>query len=73
LDDLRREEQIQFTLVEHHFDAITGVVMNNVSLAAKFVPQRFHGDILLFAAANGEAKPPTETWEPLVDGECADR
>jgi nonribosomal peptide synthetase DhbF len=69
LDNLRREGQIQFTLEEHHFDAITGVLMNNVRLMGKFVPQRFHGDVLLFVTATGEAKPPIETWKSFVDGE----
>ena len=69
LDNLRSGGQIQFALEEHHFDAIRGVLINNVGLMAKFVPQRFHGDVLLFVAANGEAKRPIETWRSFVDGE----
>ena len=34
----------------------------------KFLPQRFDGDILLFVAAEGEAKPPYERWSPYVNG-----
>jgi pristinamycin I synthase-3/4 len=69
LENLRCEGQIQFALEEHHFDAIRSVLINNVGLMAKFMPQGFHGDVLLFVAANGEAKPPIDSWRSFVDGE----
>jgi thioesterase domain-containing protein len=69
LGNLRCEGYIQFALEEQHFDAIMGVFTNNIGLMAKFVPQRFHGDVSIFVAANDGAKPPIETWESFVDGE----
>ena len=36
-----------------------------------FVPQRFHGDVILFAATaseSGNIEPPVEAWRPYVDG-----
>ena len=33
------------------------------------MPQLFHGDVLLFVATEGEAKPPIESWRPYVDGQ----
>lgn len=69
LDDLRDGGQIQFALEEQHVDAIKGVLINNVGLMTNFVPRRFDGDVLLFAAANGEAKPPIDAWGPFVNGE----
>jgi nonribosomal peptide synthetase DhbF len=69
LDNLRREGHVQFTLEDHYIDAIAGVFISNVSLMAKFVPQQFHGDLSLFAAANGKARPPVENWKFFVDGE----
>ncbi len=69
LDDLRNGGQIQFALEEQHVDAIKGVLINNVGLMTNFVPRRFDGDVLLFAAANGEAKPPIDAWGPFVNGD----
>ncbi len=33
-----------------------------------FVPQRFHGNVLLFVAAEDKAKPSIEVWRRYVDG-----
>jgi nonribosomal peptide synthetase DhbF len=67
LDILRREGLS--TLKEHHYEAIMHTFKNNSRLARTFLPQRFHGDILLFAAVESEAKPPIDAWRPHVEGE----
>jgi thioesterase domain-containing protein len=33
------------------------------------LPQQFRGDILLFVATQGEAKPSHKIWTPYVDGQ----
>jgi thioesterase domain-containing protein len=44
---------------------------NNSRLARNFNPQRFDGDILLFAATRGESQPTAERWKPYVNGKIA--
>jgi thioesterase domain-containing protein len=68
LDVLRREGHVLSTLKEHHFEAITEAYENNVRLMRAYSPQRFYGDILLFVATEGDAKPPSDIWRPYVDG-----
>ena len=69
LDTLRREGHIRSKLGEHHHEAIMDSFENSTRLMKKFSPQRFHGDMLLFVATEGEAKPPIDTWKPYVDGQ----
>jgi nonribosomal peptide synthetase DhbF len=68
LDTLRREGDPLLSLKEHHYQAIQDVYRNNVRLMTTFWPQRFRGDLLLFVAAKGEAKPPHDIWRPYVSG-----
>jgi thioesterase domain-containing protein len=68
LDMLRREGHVLSTLTEDHYAAIMDVFENNVRLMTEFSPKRFHGDISLFVATEGEPKPPDDIWEPYVDG-----
>ena len=68
VDILRREGEAVSALKEHHYETIKNIYKNNIRLMAKFLPRRFDGDILLFAAAEGEAKPPYERWRPYVSG-----
>jgi nonribosomal peptide synthetase DhbF len=68
LDILRREGDALSMLDEQHYEAIKAIYKNNISLMTTFVPQRFDGDILLFVATEGEAKPPHEIWSPFVSG-----
>jgi nonribosomal peptide synthetase DhbF len=68
LDILRREGEALSMLNEHHYEAIKDIYKNNIRLMTKFLPQRFDGDILLFVATEGEAKPPDEIWRPFVSG-----
>jgi thioesterase domain-containing protein len=68
LDILRREGNALSTIREHHYEAIKKIYRNNIDLMTKFSPGRFRGDILLFVARHGEAKPSHEIWRPYVSG-----
>ena len=69
LDILRREGEALSTITEHHYEAIKKIYRKNVDLMTKFSPRRFCGDILLFVARQGEAKPSHEIWRPYVSGQ----
>ena len=71
LNILRREGDILSNLTEHQITAILQVMKNNTRLAINFRPQRFHGDILLFAATRGEELPPAHRWKSYVSGKIA--
>ena len=58
-------------LEENHLDVIRAVVSNNVRLVATFPPRRFRGEALLFAAANGKARPRADSWSPFIAGQLA--
>jgi thioesterase domain-containing protein len=68
LDILRREGEALSAIEEHHYETIKDIYKNNIGLMTKFSPQRFRGDILLFAAGEDEAKPSPEVWRPYVSG-----
>ncbi len=68
LETLQREGHIRSVLAERHHQAIMDSFENSTRLMRRFSPQRFHGDMLLFVATEGEPKPPIETWKPFVDG-----
>jgi nonribosomal peptide synthetase DhbF len=69
VDTLRHDGHLHSILKEHHYEAIINGYENSVRLMRTFLPQQFHGDILLFVATQGEAKPPHEIWTPYVGGE----
>ncbi|HKF09431.1 MAG TPA: alpha/beta fold hydrolase, partial [Xanthobacteraceae bacterium] len=68
VDTLRHDEHLLSMLKEHHYEAIMEGYDNSVRLMRRFLPQQFRGDILLFMAAQGEAKPPHDVWAPYVGG-----
>ncbi len=68
LSSLQSEGYIRSILDEDHYDAIMDSFENSTRLMRKFSPRRYRGDMLLFVATEGEAKPPVETWQPYVDG-----
>ena len=68
LDILRRKGDMLSNLEEHQVDAIIQVMKQNSRLARNFVPQRFHGDVLLFAATQGDSRPEPDKWKPYVSG-----
>ena len=68
LEDLRREAGFASALESHHYDAMIEASKHNRRLAGAFVPRRFRGDVLLFAATEEESGPPVESWQPYVDG-----
>jgi nonribosomal peptide synthetase DhbF len=69
LDILRREGQAFSSLKDDYYDVIKNTFKNNVRLTTTFLPKRFDGDILLFVAKEGEAKPHHEIWSPYVSGQ----
>ncbi|MGA7488363.1 MAG: alpha/beta fold hydrolase, partial [Xanthobacteraceae bacterium] len=68
LDILRKAGDILANLEEHQVAAVIQVMKNNTRLALSFRPQRFSGDMLLFAATRGEDPPAVEKWRPFVGG-----
>ena len=68
LDILRRKGDMLSNLEEHQVYAIIQVLRQNSGLARNFVPQRFHGEVLLFAATQGGSRPEPDKWKPYVDG-----
>ena len=68
LDILRRKGDMLSNLEEHQVYAIIQVLRQNSGLARNFVPQRFHGEVLLFAATQGGSRPEPDKWKPYVNG-----
>jgi thioesterase domain-containing protein len=68
LDILRKEGDILSTLEEHQVGAILRVMKKNAQLARNFRPQQFIGDMLFFAATQGETQPAAYRWKPYVNG-----
>ena len=71
LDILRQEGDILANLEEHQVAAIIQVMKQNSRLARAFVPRRFRGDVLLFAATQGNSRPEPHKWQPYVSGKIA--
>ena len=68
LNILRRKGDMLSNLEEHQVYAVIQVLKQNSGLARNFVPQRFHGDVLLFAATQGDSRPEPDKWKSYVDG-----
>jgi amino acid adenylation domain-containing protein len=68
LDTLRHEGHMLSTLEDGDYQAILDASMHSGTLMKAFVPQRFHGDVVLFVAAEDDVTPPIESWRPYVDG-----
>ncbi|MGZ3282743.1 MAG: amino acid adenylation domain-containing protein, partial [Xanthobacteraceae bacterium] len=66
LNILRREGDLLSNLEEHQVTAVIQVMKQNGRLARNFLPQRFSGDVLLFAATQDGGRPETEKWKPYV-------
>ena len=71
LDILRRKGDMLSNLEEHQVYAIIQVLKQNSGLARNFVPQRFHGEVLLFAATQGGSRPEPDKWKPYVNGKIS--
>ena len=71
LDILRQEGDILANLEEHQVAAIIQVMKQNSRLARAFLPRRFRGDVLLFAATQGNSRPEPHKWQPYVSGKIA--
>jgi len=65
----RQKESVYANLEDQYFGAIPRIGSNNVRLAASFVPETFHGDLLFFLAAEDSSASPTDAWGPYVDGQ----
>jgi nonribosomal peptide synthetase DhbF len=68
LERVHREGYTHLPLEESDYEAITNVYANNARIMRKYSPRRFTGDILLFVANEGDAKPSFRSWTPYVDG-----
>ena len=68
LDTLRHEGHMLSTLEDDDYRAILDASMHSGTLMKAFVPQRFHGDVMLFVAAQDDVTPPIESWRPYVGG-----
>jgi thioesterase domain-containing protein/acyl carrier protein len=70
MDLFRRTGSPLAVLDRNHIGAITGVLNNNVRLMPRFVPERFHGDLVLFTATAdmSGAAPEPERWRDYIDG-----
>jgi thioesterase domain-containing protein len=68
LDILRQEGDILANLEEHQVAAIIQVMKQNSRLAKAFLPRRYRGDVLLFAATQGDSRPEPHKWRPYVSG-----
>ena len=71
LDILRQEGDILANLDEHQVAAIIQVMKQNSRLARAFLPRRFSGDALLFAATQDNSRPEPHKWQPYVSGKIA--
>jgi nonribosomal peptide synthetase DhbF len=69
LDILRRAGDILSNLEEHHITALINVMRKNSRMASEFVPRRFDGNVVLFAATQSEALPPVDRWKQYVCGQ----
>jgi MbtH protein len=70
---LRQKDSVYSNLDDDHLRAIPRLFRNNVRLAASFVPEKFDGDLLFFAAVESSPAPPTDGWRPYVRGQITIR
>src|SRR5262245_34546136 len=68
LDILRKAGDILSNLEEHQVAAVIQVMKKNTQLAWNFRPRLFSGDMLFFAATQGESRPAVDKWKPYVSG-----
>ena len=72
-EKLRRQGHILSNLEEQHLSAVPKIYTNNARLAGRFIPETFNGDLLIFAAVEGNPAPPTDSWRPYVRGQITIR
>jgi len=53
---------------ENQFEALEAAYENSAGCLRHFVPRRYGGDVLLFAAVEGAVDPPVDSWRPYVGG-----
>jgi thioesterase domain-containing protein len=68
LERVHREGSMHSPIGESDYEAISHVYANDVRIMRKYSPRRFTGDILLFVANEGAAKPSFRAWTPYIDG-----
>jgi nonribosomal peptide synthetase DhbF len=68
---LREERDLLSALEEQQLSAIIDVMRKNSHLASTFIPHRFNGDLIFFAATKSESPSPAETWKSYVNGKIA--
>ena len=70
---LRQKESIYSNLEDKYLDTIPRLFRNNVRLAGSFVPERFDGDLLFFAAVDNNPASLADAWRPYVRGQITIR
>jgi nonribosomal peptide synthetase DhbF len=63
-----RNGDTRLLLAEAEFETVREACRNNVHMASTFSPERFKGDVVLFAAAHSVLKLPIEAWKSYVEG-----
>jgi nonribosomal peptide synthetase DhbF len=63
-----RNGDTRLLLAEAEFETVRQACRNNISMASTFSPERFKGDVVLFAAAHSRLKSPIEAWKSYVEG-----
>ena len=63
-----RNGDTRLLLPEAEFETVREACRNNISMASTFSPERFKGDVVLFAAAHSRLKSPIEAWKSYVEG-----
>ena len=66
---LRQKESIYSNLEDKYLQHHPKSFRNNVRLAGSFVPERFDGDLLFFAAVEDSPASPADAWRPDVRGQ----
>ncbi len=70
VDVLRGRDSALASLEEYHLSAVIKIMTNNGRLAIDFIPEVFHGDLLLFNSTidrrDDGATP--QVWQPYIDG-----
>jgi len=63
-----RNGDTRLLLAKAEFESVREACRNNISMASTFSPERFKGDVVLFAAAHSSLKLPIEAWKSYVEG-----
>jgi len=68
LEHLRLQGQFEGVLAQRHFGAMIDATKRGRALAMTFMPERYDGAMLLFAASPATIEQAADAWRPYVDG-----